>query len=476
MRKFFITCQEENFLNDLNETIRSFYPHIIQTQDGEEISLSQTLNGAELKSSLKLGGAEYSRIDEIDTASEILIKRYKKRYLKLLLYKTLSDILDVELPWGSLTGIRPTKLAYELEKESEGTSIIRLNNDFYVSSQKCDLVKDILQTQKDIYDKSENGVDLYINIPFCVSRCSYCSFVSAILEQKKKLVEPYVEAIVKELNAAQEIILRNGYKLRAIYCGGGTPTAFSAENLYNIFKSLSLRGREFTVECGRPDSINEDKLKVLNDVGVSRISINPQTFNQSVLENIGRKHSIDAIYDAFNIARKYSFDINMDLIADLPGDDLDSFLLSVDKCIGLNPENITVHTLSIKHSSSMDAENYDNRKFGNSLVSSMVDGARQRLNAAGYLPYYLYRQKYTSGNLENTGYAKPDKVCIYNVDVMEETTSTVSCGAGGISKRVTKECSRIERQGIVKNIEQYIRDIDEIIDKKAKFFDKNGLH
>lgn len=476
MRKFFITCYEKNFLNDLNETLRSFYPYAIQADEGEEINLNQIFDNGVLVSVLKLKDRSYSRTDKINTTSSILIKRYKKRYLKLLLYKTLSDEIRVSLPWGSLTGIRPTKLAYELYKETETDPIKRLTEEFFVSEEKSQLVGDIITNQKDVYDRSKNGVDLYVNIPFCVSRCSYCSFVSAIFDQKKKLVAPYVEALKKELLAAEEIIRKNGFNLRSIYCGGGTPTSFSAENLYEIFKNLKVRGREFTVECGRPDSITEDKLNALYNLGVNRISINPQTFNKSVLEIIGRKHSVDAIYESYDIATKYPFNINMDLIADLPGDNYESFIDSVDKCIELSPANITVHTLSIKHSSSMQAENYDNRINGTKTVSDMVSNARLRLKSADYAPYYMYRQKYTSGNLENTGYAKPGKACIYNVDVMEETTSTVSCGAGGISKKVLHEDGRIERQGIVKNIEQYIREIDEIIEKKAKFFAENGLH
>ncbi len=475
MRKFRIVCDEINFINDMNETLRSFYPHAEPDDDGDVITLSQSYNNGILSSNLTLDSTLYTRKDFLSSTSPILFKRYKKRFLKLLLYKTLSDLFNVSLPWGSLTGIRPTKLGYELSSESDKPVSEILTRDFYVSSKKSSLVEEIMRVQKDIYDREENSVDLYVNIPFCVSRCSYCSFVSAILEQKKKLVEPYVLALQKELMEAERIIKENGYKLRSIYCGGGTPTSFSAQNLSKIFENLKIRGKEFTVECGRPDSVDLEKFNVLNSIGVNRVSINPQTFNAQVLENIGRKHSVEEIYKAFNLARKYPFDINMDLIADLPGDNLESFYNSVEECIKLNPENVTVHTLSIKRSSSMQAENYDNRINVKDTLSEMVNGAREKLKRAGYSPYYLYRQKYTSGNLENTGYAKEGKACVYNVDVMEETTSTISCGAGGISKKVTKDLGRIERQSIVKNIEQYIREIDEIIEKKRIFFAKNDL-
>lgn len=475
MREFKIVCYEENFTNDLNETVRSFYPYANTSEEGEIIELKQSLNGDNLTSILILNANVYTREDKISSESPLLIKRYKKRFLKLLLYKTLSNLFSVNLPWGSLTGIRPTKLGYELMGENGGNISQKMIEQFYLSPEKSNLIEDIIFEQKNIYDRDNDSVDLYVNIPFCVSRCTYCSFVSAIIDQKKKLIQPYVEALSKELVEAQKIITENGYKLRSIYCGGGTPTSFSAENLFEIFKNLTLRGREFTIESGRPDSVNEDKFKAFFDLGVDRISINPQTFNPDVLERIGRKHSVEDIYTAFALARKFPFNINMDLIADLPGDTLESFLSSVDRSIELSPENITVHTLSIKHSSSMQSENYDNRINTDNLPSQMVSGARERLKNNDYFPYYLYRQKYTSGNLENTGYAKKGKACIYNVDVMEETTSTISCGAGGISKKVDKFTGRIERQGIVKNIEQYIREIDEIIDKKRKFFTKNVL-
>lgn len=475
MRNFCIKTEEINFINDLNETLRSFYPYINQSDDGEPIILNQNLVNNELYSEMYFDGKTFSRQDIIDTSSDILTKRYKKRCIKLLLYKTLSDYLSVSLPWGSLTGIRPTKLAYELKKEDGFTAGSILARDFFVSRERAKLVDDIMLSQKGIYDDTYNGVDLYVNIPFCVSRCSYCSFVSAIIDQKKKLIPSYVDALSKEIIFAQDLIKKCGYNLRSVYVGGGTPTSFSAEDLTSIFSNLKMKGREFTVECGRPDSITIEKLSALKDLGVTRISINPQTFNQTVLDNIGRKHSIDDIYTAYKMARSFDFDINMDLIADLPGDDINSFCDSVKRCIDLDPENITVHSLSIKRSSTMQAESYDNKSGGANKVIEMVDKARNMLICAGYNPYYMYRQKYTSGNLENTGYAKKGKACIYNVDVMEETTSTISCGAGGISKKVYKDVGRIDRQGIVKNIEQYIREIDQIIDKKQEFFLKNDL-
>lgn len=470
MREFQIIFDEPNFINDFNETVRSFYPHATISESGEPIILSYKLVKNSLESCVKIGQKSYTRRDIVENFDEIILKRHKKRYLKLLLYKALSDTLSVVLPWGSLTGIRPTKLAYELKTAVDMDTVDVLINQFYVSEERAKLVSTVMSQQEGIYSTNVTDVDLYINIPFCVSRCTYCSFVSALTNDKKKLLLPYSKSLHKEVDCALNMIKSHGYNLRAIYCGGGTPTSLSKDLLEVIFDGLDIPNVEFTVECGRPDTINEEKLSYLASIGVNRISINPQTFNQAVLDIIGRKHSVDDIYSAFSLARKFPFKINMDLIADLPGDTTQSFLNSVEECIKLNPENITVHTLSIKHSSKMQEDNYDNRlKASNSLIDA-VDKSRKNLITAGYYPYYLYRQKNTSGNLENIGYAKSGTQCVYNVDIMEETTSIVSCGAGGISKRVFSERGRIERQNIVKNIEQYLREVDEIIAKKEAFF------
>lgn len=470
MRKFNVVFSEQNFINDFNETVRSFYPNATIDNDGEAIFLSQSYENNILESVVKISEKIYSRRDFCDFSDEILLKRYKKRYLKLLLYKALSTELNVTLPWGSLTGIRPTKLAYDLIKGGVSDVQRVLCDDFYVTEDRASLVAQIIDTQKGIYSTKDTNVDLYVNIPFCVSRCSYCSFVSALTKDKEKLLLPYARALHKEIVSALEIVKNRGLNLRSIYCGGGTPTSFSVELLKEVFDGLNIPKVEFTVECGRPDTISREKLDYLSSIGVTRISINPQTFNQAVLDEIGRQHKVSEIYDAYALAREYPFKINMDLIADLPKDDAKSFLHSVDECIRLSPDNVTIHALSIKHSSKMQEECYDNRLNASTELIKSVDEARSRLNHAGYNPYYMYRQKNTSGNLENIGYAKEDSQCVYNVDIMEETTSIISCGAGGISKRVFSDSGRIERQNVVKNIEQYLREIDEIIAKKVAFF------
>ncbi len=469
MAKFKIIFDDANCINDLNETVRSFYPYAELSDDGEDIKLCQVLDGEYLKSRVEIFGKISERQDKFQETDEIFVKRYKKRYLKLALYEALSDLFQVNLPWGSLTGIRPTKLAYDLQNQGV-EPISSLVNDFYVTDTRAKLVNDIMTTQKGIYSTDDNNVDLYINIPFCVSRCSYCSFVSALIDNKQKLLLPYAKALNTEIKSAFEIINKRGLNLRSIYCGGGTPTSFSKDLLKVVFDGITIPRVEFTVECGRPDTMSEEKFDYLASIGVNRVSINPQTFNQQVLDLIGRKHTVQEIYDAYELARKYPFRINMDLIADLPGDTTESFVDSVSECVRLAPDNLTVHALSIKRASKMQEESYDNRQDISTNIVSAVDTARDIIYQGGYTPYYLYRQKNTSGNLENTGYTKNGAQCIYNIDVMEETTSVISCGAGGISKRVFGESGRIERQNIVKNIEQYLVDVDQIICKKEIFF------
>ena len=471
MHKFHVVFNEQNYINDFNETVRSFYPYATIDNEGEAILLEQSYAENILDSTVKIFEKTYNRRDFCKFSDEILLKRYKKRYLKLLLYKALSTELGVCLPWGSLTGIRPTKLAYDLVEGGEIDVKRAFIEDFYVTEDRASLVCDIMSTQKGVYSTDENDVDLYINIPFCVSRCSYCSFVSALTKDKEKLLLPYARALHKEVKSAIEVINNRDLNLRSVYCGGGTPTSFSVELLKEIFEGLSIPKVEFTVECGRPDTVSREKFDYLKSIGVNRISINPQTFNQAVLDAIGRQHKVEEIYDAYHLAREYPFKINMDLIADLPNDTPQSFLYSVNECIKLNPDNVTIHALSIKHSSKMQEDSYDNRLNASCELISSVDEARRMLYTAGYLPYYMYRQKNTSGNLENIGYAKNGAQCTYNVDIMEETTSIVSCGAGGISKRVFHHSGRIERQNVVKNIEQYLREIDEIIAKKVVFFE-----
>ena len=400
-----------------------------------------------------------------DFGNEIEKKRLVKRYAKLSVYKGLSKHLDVELPWGALTGIRPTKLAYQ-QIESDGEFTEFFTDVMKVSQQKTNLIRDILQVQKGIYEKDDDNTDFFVFVPFCPSRCKYCSFISADIKSAQKHVDEYVDALIDEIEFSSKFVK----KLRSIYIGGGTPVALDDDKLEKILCAIDKinNGVEFTVEAGRPDRITESNLKLLKKHGVTRICINPQTFNDKTLKLMGRNHTAKDVVEKYMLA-KGSFSVNMDLIAGLTGESFEDFKYSVDKAIELSPDNITVHTLCIKRGSFLAQTE---SRLSGEQVTKMVDYARETLTKAGYEPYYLYRQKYMAGNLENVGYAKPGKACIYNVDVMEEICSNVACGANAISKKVYNGGERIEREASPKDVPTYLAKLEKIKENKEKLFNQ----
>ncbi len=399
-----------------------------------------------------------------ENLSEIEKKRLTKRYAKLSLYKAMSRLLGVELPWGSLTGIRPTKLAYQqidVDGEFESFFIDTMK----VSEEKTTLIKEIIESQKGVYKKDDENTDFFVFIPFCPSRCKYCSFISADIKSARKRVDEYIDTLIFEINESKKYIKN----LRSIYIGGGTPVALTNEQLEKVLCALDdlvSPSIEYTVEAGRPDAINQSNLEILKRHGVTRICINPQTFSDKTLELLGRNHTANDVIEKFELAKDH-FIVNMDLIAGLDGESFVDFKSSVDKAIELNPDNITVHTLCIKKGSYL-AEN--EKRISGETVAQMVDYARESLKEKGYNPYYLYRQKYMAGNLENVGYAKEGKACVYNINVMEEISSTVACGANAISKKVYGGGERIERSASPKDVPTYIESINKILDKKDKLF------
>lgn len=403
-----------------------------------------------------------------NVADELVNTRYRKRYAKIALYNALRQATGRDMPWGSLTGIRPTKLARQLIKENadwQQTFRTLLS----VSPSKTSLVADILNEQGDLATVDSNCADLYVGIPFCVSRCSYCSFTSGEIDRLKKYVEPYVDAVCLDIKQTVQFALERNIHLRNVYFGGGTPTSLTAEQLDKVMNCIDFAPVEYTVEAGRPDTITSEKLDVLKRHGVNRISINPQTFNQSVLDTIGRKHTVQEIYDKYDLAQKYGFIINMDLIAGLPGETVDMFKFSLDEAIKLSPDNITVHTLALKHGSVLKEVNYSNAETD---VKQMVEYAHARLYEHIYLPYYMYRQKYMSDNLENVGFCKPNTACAYNVGIMEEITNILACGASAISKRIFSDEERIERAANAKDVITYVTRTDDYVGKKIDLFSK----
>lgn len=389
--------------------------------------------------------------------------------LKRACYMALSNFTNKKLPWGSLTGIRPTKIAYDMM--ARGRSKLEVLNafikDLYVSREKTELIMEIIVNQQPLL-LNDNLVDFYVNIPFCTTRCAYCSFISAEICKVKQMVEPYIDALIEEIRESKRLIQEKCLMVKNIYIGGGTPTSLSPEQLERILKELNFVVSEFTVECGRPDTITKEHLDVLKKYGVTRISVNPQTFNDKILKAIGRNHTSEETITKYLLAKTYGFNVNMDLIAGLSGETQKSFCESVDKAIALNPENITIHSLALKRASSYGME----RKniFSTRYADKMVEYAREKLTKNGYKPYYLYRQKNMIGNLENCGYAKKGTMCKFNIDTMEEISSCIACGANAITKRVFADTHRIERQGNVKDIKVYIERYKEMIEKKKQLF------
>lgn len=392
-----------------------------------------------------------------------------------LLYKLLCDFTGLTQPWGILTGVRPVKLLRRLAEESnEEQAVKKFEKDFFVSNEKIALSRETEHNERKILELSKpESFSLYVGIPFCPSRCSYCSFVMASIERAEKLIEPYTKLLCEEIKQTAEIANKLGLRLETVYFGGGTPTTLSAEQLDTVLRTVNKSFdmstcREFTVEAGRPDTIDIAKLFALKENKVDRISINPQTVNDEVLKTIGRKHTAQQFFDAFELARKCGFDnINTDLIAGLPTDTPESFKNSLDSIVRLNAECITVHTLCMKRASRLTTE-------GVTLDLQQARDAREMLaytqNILGqneYIPYYMYRQSRMVGNLENVGWSKKGFESLYNVYVMDETHTILACGSGGVTKLKRNNPDYLERIFNFKYPYEYIDRFDELIQRKS---------
>lgn len=461
------------FDNDLKDVIRLFFP-LEEFNDDQIIIEHETLLSDDITNScvIRDGSTILSKASTSCKKQTFKNKLYEtkilKRLAKVCVYKAMSSWQKKEMPWGSLTGIRPTKLAHDLIKDGVPEHLIKetLIKDFLVSVKKADMVAKILKNQRCII-RNDNLVDLYINIPFCPTRCSYCSFISSELKYVEEHIPHYVDCLIKEIRAVKALISKKALVVRTIYIGGGTPTVLSAENLSKILDELTYPVSEFTVECGRPDTITKEKLDVLKEHGVTRICINPQTFNEKTLKAIGRNHKVSDIIEAYKLAINYDFIINMDLIAGLPGEKFNNFKKTIDYCLELSPQNITIHTLALKNGAKLKE---DTTISSSSDVEKMLDYGYTKLLENGYLPYYMYRQKSMIDNLENIGFAKPNTICVFNIDTMEESCSVLACGAGAITKRVFHFENRIERCANVKFLKDYIDRIDEMIERKNNLF------
>ena len=427
----------------------------------------------------------YDSLDyrSIEGLSEQEVKKVTKETIKRSMYNVLMKKFNSYVPWGILTGIRPVKIVHTLLDKNLSDEDIRenLKTNYLISDEKIDLALNIAKRErKFIYPIDKNKISLYVSIPFCPTRCYYCSFPANPLKQFGHLKREYVDKLIIEIKGLAKLLEETNKEIETLYIGGGTPTTLNAEEMdiliKALYKELDLsKIKEFTVEAGRPDTINREILECLKRNNVTRISINPQTMNQETLDKIGRGHSVNEIKEAFNLAREIGFDnINMDLILGLEGENVEMVRNTLEEIKKLQPESLTVHTLAIKRASKLK-ENMDEYVLTQyEEMVKMIDLSMQYAKEMNLNPYYMYRQKQMLGNLENIGYAKEGYECIYNMQIMEEKQSNYALGAGSISKFVYVDEDRIERVENVKNVEQYIDRVEEMIQRKKEEVLKNA--
>ena len=464
-----------DFKYETEATVKLFFPAMrftFCTEDAprQEDYIRTSLAGETILAESSLSGVFRRSEAQLPRHAD---KRTAEHALCTLLYEHLTEATGITPPWGMMTGIRPVRmLTAAVEQGSTLEDAVQAMGQTYrVSEQKLALAKETARVQLPLLGRlGPDVVSLYISIPFWPSRCSYCSFVSHSIAEAGKLIPAYVDCLCRELSIWGELIRRLELKLDTVYIGGGTPTSISAEQLGQIMDAVRANMhmepvREYTVEAGRPDTITPEKLEVIRSHGATRISINPQTLNDKVLRAIGRKHTAQQAVDAFRLARSLGFaNINMDLIAGLPEDTPDSFRDTLDRVIALDPESITVHTLTLKRSAALYAQ-------GGSQIANpaaaMVDYSVRRLPEAGYRPYYLYRQKNTLENLENVGYAKPGFESLYNILIMDETQTILGAGCAASTKLVTPD-GQITRIHNHKFPYEYIGRFDSLMEKKQQ--------
>ncbi len=480
-----IFTNDENFEYDIRGLLTSFYPGepvTVGTEEGCDRSLRFLYEADGITVTFRRqDGREETR--RAETAG--MDRSRKKSALKRLLYQMLRQDTGRELPWGTLTGIRPTKIPMAMLEEGCSDEEIRayMEGEYYTSEEKTRLSIQIAHREREILKQIDydRGYSLYVGIPFCPTTCLYCSFTSFPLSRWEERVDEYLDSLFQEIAYTAEAF--RDRKLNAIYIGGGTPTTLTPAQLERLLgkleASFSLGDlREWTVEAGRPDSITEEKLDAIRRFPVDRISINPQTMKQSTLDLIGRRHTVEETEEAFHLARRMGFDnINMDLILGLPQETARDVEDTLKAVLALNPDNLTVHSLALKRASRLNLqwEQYAGMRMENS--AEMMELTARYAAQMGMSPYYLYRQKNMAGNLENVGYARPGKAGVYNILIMEEKQSILALGAGATTKRVWrpkegphKGTVRIERADNVKNVDEYIRRTGEMIGRKQRLF------
>lgn len=424
----------------------------------------------------------------VNYGSERYVHRINKTHtikeeVKKAIFLYFSKNTTTKLPWGTLIGIRPSKKALErLQEGATDESIIAEFKDKYVTREdKAQICIDVAKFERIIVNTEKDNISVYIGMPFCPSRCVYCSFTSSPIDSCKSIVNPYLEALSKEIQEISTYIKDKNLNIECVYFGGGTPTSINNDQFELIMKSiyeafiLGNKVKEFTVECGRPDSITFEKLSTMKNYGVHRISINPQTMNQDTLKLIGRNHSVAMVSEKFNMARELGFDnINMDLIVGLPGEKISHLITTCNEISKIKPDSITIHGLSIKKGSKLHENMLNNYKFeipGQEELNKMYEKTVVLSKNLHMEPYYMYRQKNMVGNMENVGYKTPGKEGVYNIQMIEEKQTIIALGADAVCKIVFLEENRHERFANVKDVREYINRIDEMIEKKIALLD-----
>lgn len=473
------------FHYEMENLCRVFYPYesikVVRDSTDENDALTVTTELEEKENGFDISVKVY--INSEEKSAEVFCFDYEdcERRMAVLLFGLLREITGYTPQWGILTGVRPSKLMNTLIAQyGEESAKEYFTDRLLVTPEKTGLAVSVAKAESKIMQMSdEKSFSLYVSIPFCPTRCNYCSFVSHSIAQAKKLLPEYVEKLCEEIRQTAEIAKALGLRLESVYWGGGTPTTLSAEQLNKICTEISAdfdlsQLREYTIEAGRADTVTAEKLDVMKAAGVGRISINPQTFNDDVLVAIGRRHTVEDVKNVYALARQKGFDnINMDLIAGLTTDTFESFCDSVDTAIELNPENITLHTLALKRSSAIVTGGVDVES--GETANKMLQYAQNRFYSAGYIPYYMYRQSRSLGNLENVGWCKAGYECLYNVFMMEECHTVLAVGAGAVTKLKEPFGRNIERIFNFKYPYEYISRFDTVQERKEyikEFYEK----
>ena len=487
----YIHLDSDEFEYDVRSMVKAFYPEAflyvycdeskVQQQNKPEGTPFMSLDIKISKGEIILKISEEKQ-RQVSVPTSLTDRSQRKNDLKRLIYKELSELTGKVLPWGTLTGIRPTKMMVKALEEGEHEEEIRqrMKESYLISEEKLDTGMEISKRERALLDQlsEEEGYSLYVHIPFCPTTCLYCSFTSFSAKKFEMQMDAYIDALIRELDYVAEAFRHR--KLNTIYFGGGTPTTLSEKQLGKLISFINDNFEkehllEFTVEAGRPDSITKEKLMVLKESGVTRISINPQTMHQSTLKLLGRNHTVEQIVEAYHLARECGHNnINMDIILGLPNENTDMVEETLKQIADLKPDSLTVHCLARKHNARLNLEREKYTELTYADVTQGMELSEKYAKQMGMRPYYMYRQKNIAGNQENVGYAVPDKEGIYNILIMEERQTIVGVGAGAITKLVHKPGELLERVENVKDITTYLARVEEMVERKRTAFESFG--